>query len=267
MSPTSSSPESDHRDDLSTEPVSEPTDDRRRSELVTALGAVRHRIADVCGSVGRDPRNVTLIAVTKTYPARDVVTLAQLGVRDVGESRDQEAVGKVVEVAERLQALTEQVPSPSWHFVGRIQSRKCRSIAQYASTVHSIDRAEIAERLAAAVREAQRPSLEVFIQLSLDGDPDRGGVAAGQVAALAAVVGEHAELQLRGLMAVAPVGADPDVAFAELRAASQQLQREHPAADGISAGMSSDLDAALRHGATHVRVGSALLGRRAPVIG
>jgi PLP dependent protein len=266
MSPTSSSPESDYRDDFKAEPVSEPTDDRRRSELVTTLGAVRHRIADVCGSVGRDPRQVTLIAVTKTYPARDVVTLVQLGVRDIGESRDQEAADKVVEVTERLGGFGGQVPAPRWHFVGRIQSRKCRSIAQYASTVHSLDRPEIAERLAAAIRDAKRPSLEVFIQLSLDGDPDRGGVVAADVAALAGAVGEHGELQLRGLMAVAPIGADPDAAFAELQVASQQLQADHPEADAISAGMSGDLDSALRHGATHVRVGSALLGRRAPFI-
>jgi pyridoxal phosphate enzyme (YggS family) len=247
--------------------VSDPTDEHRRSALVTALGAVRHRIADVCGSVGRDPRQVTLIAVTKTYPARDVVTLAQLGVHDVGESRDQEAAAKVVEVSERLRGLAEQVAAPRWHFVGRVQSRKARSIARYASAVHSLDRADIAERLAAEVRDAERPRLEVFIQVSLDGDPERGGVVAGEVAGLAGAVSAHHELQLRGVMAVAPMGADPDAAFAELHSASLRLQADHPGADSISAGMSADLDAALRHGATHVRVGSALLGRRDPVIG
>lgn len=247
--------------------MSEPTDDRRRSELVTTLGAVRQRIAEVCASVGRDPRQVTLIAVTKSYPARDVLTLVQLGVRDVGESRDQEAAVKVADVSELLRGLAEPVPAPRWHFVGRIQSRKCRSIARYASVVHSLDRVEIADRLASVLREGQRAALEVFIQLSLDGDPDRGGVLAADVARLAGAVREHGELRLRGLMAVAPIGADPEAAFGELQAASHRLRGEHPSADAISAGMSGDLDAALRHGATHVRVGSALLGRRAPVIG
>ncbi|MEO8889421.1 MAG: YggS family pyridoxal phosphate-dependent enzyme [Jatrophihabitantaceae bacterium] len=246
---------------------SSPEDDRRRSDLVTALGAVRHRIADVCGSVGRDPHQVTLIVVTKTYPARDVVTLAQLGVRDVGESRDQEAVEKLAQVDARLRGLSEQLAPLRWHFVGRVQSRKCRSIAQYASAVHSLDRAEIADRLAAAITESRRPPLEVFLQISLDGDPGRGGVVASDALALGDAVAAHSALRLRGVMAVAPIGADPDRAFADLHEVSDRLRAAHPAAEAISAGMSGDLDAALRHGATHVRVGSALLGRRAPVIG
>lgn len=247
--------------------MSEPTEDRRRSALVTSLGALRQRIAVGCAEAGRDPHQVTLVAVTKTYPAPDVVTLAQLGVRDVGESRDQEAAGKVAEVSELLGHLAEPALPPRWHFVGRIQSRKCRSIARYADAVHSLDRAELVERLAAGIREAERPPLEVFIQLSLDGDPERGGVVAADLAALAGTVSGHGELRLRGLMAVAPLGVDPDAAFADLQAASGQLRSQYPEADAISAGMSSDLEAALRHGATHLRVGSALLGRRTPVIG
>jgi pyridoxal phosphate enzyme (YggS family) len=247
--------------------VIDPSDNKRRSALVTALGAVRNRIAEVCGEVGRDPYSVTLVAVTKTYPATDVVTLAQLGVRDVGESRDQEASAKVGEVAEQLAALEEPVPAPNWHFVGRLQSRKCRSIASYASAVHSLDRAELVERLADAVASAERPPLEVFIQLSLDADPTRGGVVAAEVAELARAVSARRELELRGLMAVAPLGTDPDPAFAELAKQARRLRESYPQADAISAGMSADLDSALRHGATHVRVGSALLGQRGPVIG
>jgi pyridoxal phosphate enzyme (YggS family) len=244
--------------------VTERGDDQRRSELVTALAAVRGRIAEVCASVGRDPRAVTLIAVTKTRPASDVVTLAQLGVRDVGENRDQEAAAKVAEVAGLLEPT---VAHPHWHFLGQIQSRKVRSIASYAGTVHSVDRVEIATRLADAVAAGERECLDVFVQLSLDGDPARGGVPAAQMPAVAEAVASRPELRLRGLMAVAPLGADPDAAFAELAEVSVQLRVDHPSADAISAGMSADLDAALRHGATHVRVGTALLGRRAPVIG
>ena len=252
-----------------------PSDDQRRSELVTALGAVRGRITEVCASVGRDPRAVTLIAVTKTRPASDVVTLARLGVRDVGENRDQEAAAKVAEVGRLLEPTA---PRPHWHFLGQIQSRKCRSIASYAGTVHSVDRVEIIGRLADAVaaRERDRTDrtdrtertahLDVFVQLSLDGDPSRGGVVATELQPVADAVASRPELRLRGLMAVAPLGADPDAAFAALAVASARLRESHPGADAISAGMSADLDAALRNGATHVRVGTALLGRRPPVI-
>jgi len=246
--------------------VTGPGDDQRRSELVSALAAVRGRITEICESVGRDPRAVTLIAVTKTRPASDVVTLARLGVRDVGENRDQEAAAKVAEVARLLEPAS---PRPHWHFLGQIQSRKCRSIASYAGTVHSVDRVEIVGRLADAVA-ARAPHgadrLDVFVQLSLDGDPARGGVVATQLPAVTDAVAARPELRLRGLMAVAPLGADPDAAFADLAAASLQLRESHPEADSISAGMSADLDAALRNGATHVRVGTALLGRRPPVI-
>ena len=242
-------------------------DDGRRSELVSSLGAVRSRIAEVCASCGRNPREITLIAVTKTYPAADVLTLARLGVRDVGESRDQEATAKVAEVAALLAEPGEQPAPPDWHFLGRIQSRKCRSIARYAHAVHSLDRAELATRLADAVAELGRSPIEVFVQLSLDGDPGRGGVVADDIAALADAVAARPELSLRGVMAVAPLGAEPDAAFAEVQRVSARLREQHPGAESISAGMSADFEAALRHGATHVRIGTALLGRRAAVIG
>jgi pyridoxal phosphate enzyme (YggS family) len=236
--------------------------DERRAELVGALGAVRNRIAAGCAAAGRDPHEITLVAVTKTYPAHDVVTLARLGVHDVGESRDQEAAAKAAAVA----AALGPDERPRWHFVGRLQSRKCRSVAGYAAAVHSLDRPVLVDRLAAAVRDAQRPPLDVFVQVSLDGDPERGGVPGDGVAALADAVAAAAQLRLRGLMAVAPLGTDPDVAFEQLLAQSERLRERHPGADAISAGMSTDLEAALRHGATHVRVGSALLGRRPPLI-
>ncbi|MDT4932548.1 MAG: dependent protein, partial [Pseudonocardiales bacterium] len=236
----------------------------RRAELVRGLGAVRRRIADACAAAGRDPRSITLVAVTKTRPAADVVTLAALGVLDVGESRDQEAVPKVAEVRG---LLASGAPQPRWHFVGQLQSRKTRSVAGYAHAVHSLDRPALVERLADGVRQVGRPPREVFIQVSLDGDPDRGGVEVAGLLPLAGEVAARPELLLRGVMAVAPLGADPDAAFAGLAAASARLRAEFPHADAISAGMSADLDQAIRHGSTHVRVGSALLGRRAQVFG
>lgn len=241
-----------------------PGDGERRAELVGGLAAVRTRLADACADAGRDPRSVTLVAVTKTYPAGDVVTLVELGVLDVGESRDQEAVAKVAAVRSALPLGSIE---PRWHFVGRLQSRKARSVASYATAVHSLDRAELVDRLSDGVARAGRPPLQVFIQVSLDGDPTRGGVLPAGVPALADAVAADPHLVLRGLMAVAPMGADPDAAFSRLADVSATLRAEHPDADAISAGMSGDLAAAVRHGSTHVRVGTALLGRRPPLFG
>ncbi len=238
-------------------------DERRRAELVTALGAVRARIADACSAAGRDPRAVTLMAVTKTFPASDVAVLARIGVTDIGENRDQEAAPKVAATA----ALLGDVPSPRWHFVGRLQSRKCRSVASYASAVHSVDRAELAGKLADGAVAAGRSRLEIFVQVSLDGDPERGGVAVEAVPDVAAAVAARRELRLRGVMAVPPLDTDPEREFARLLEVSLALREQYPDADAISAGMSHDLEAAVKHGSTHVRVGTALLGRREQVFG
>jgi hypothetical protein len=238
-------------------------DERRRAELVTALGAVRARIATACAAGDRDPSTVTLVAVTKTRPAADVAALARIGVLDVGESRDQEAVEKVRAAAQLLAGH----PRPRWHFVGRLQSRKCRSVASYADAVHSLDRTELVAKLADGVTAAGRPPLEVFVQLSLDGDPDRGGAPIDRLGELAAAVALRPELRLGGVMAVPPMGSDPDREFARLAEISLVLRAEHPAATSISAGMSDDFEMAVKHGSTHVRVGSALLGRRGPVFG
>jgi hypothetical protein len=236
-------------------------DDDRRAELVGSLGAVRARIADACASVGRDPREVTLIAVTKTYPATDVVTLARLGVVDIGESKDQEARAKIAE----LGAPPFEPVELRWHLVGRLQTNKARSVVGYASAVHSVDRAKLARALAEAAAGSERSDpLDVFVQVSLDDDPDRGGVMSDKLAALADLIAERAELHLLGVMAVPPIDADPDSAFERVRELSERVRSAHPGAAAISAGMSGDLEAAVRNGATHVRVGTALLGRRAP---
>ena len=235
--------------------------DERTAELVGSLAAVRARIADACESVGRDSRTVTLVAVTKTYPASDVVALAQLGVHDLGEAKDQEARTKAAE-------LVATHPQLRWHLVGRLQTNKATSVVGYAHAVHSVDRAKLARALAdAAAKQERSDPLEVFVQVSLDGDPERGGVTPADLDQLADEVAQRPELALRGLMAVAPIDADPDQAFATLAQLSERVQRAHPGAQSISAGMSHDLEAAIRNGATHVRVGTALLGRRPPVFG
>ncbi|MFF0720900.1 YggS family pyridoxal phosphate-dependent enzyme [Micromonospora sp. NPDC003816] len=232
----------------------------RRAELAAGLARVRARIADACAASGRDRADVTMIAVTKTYPAADVVALAGLGVTDVGENRDQEAAPKAAEVAAAGAA-------PRWHFVGRLQRNKVKSVLRYADMVQSVDSVRLASTVAAAAAGRDRP-LEVLVQVSIDGDPSRGGavpscadpdLGLGPVTeAVAAADG----LRLSGLMAVAPLGWEPERAFARLADLAAEVRATHPGATVLSAGMSGDLEAAIGHGATHVRVGSALLGMR-----
>jgi len=237
-----------------------PVGDPRSDEVRRNLASVRRRIAEACEAAGRTPRDITLVAVTKFFPATDAALLFRAGVTDLGESRDQEASVKARQVAELLDSSSAG-PRPRWHFVGRLQTNKARSVARYADVVHSVDRLELVAALAAGAEQAQR-SIEVLIQLSLDGDTSRGGALATDLEALADAISAHVHLILGGVMAIAPMDADPDEAFSDLAAASERLRERRPAASVISAGMSGDLEAAIRQGATHVRIGTALLGRR-----
>jgi len=238
--------------------------DSREVELAANLATVRERIAAACAAAGRPSDEVTLVAVTKTYPAADVVRLAALGVPDIGENRDQEAAPKAAEVA----AAGARV---RWHFVGRLQRNKARSVAGYADLVHSVDSVRLARALAEAARERPAP-LGVLVQVSLDGDASRGGAVPDgpqdldvDVDRVADAVAEAGSLALRGVMAVAPMGWEPAAAFARLAEVAQRLRQRYPEAVVISAGMSGDLEAAVEYGATHVRIGAALLGNRAPL--
>jgi pyridoxal phosphate enzyme (YggS family) len=239
--------------------MSRPDDDRRRAELVTALGSVRSRIAEACEAVGRDARDVTLVAVTKTFPASDVAALVGLGVVDIGENKDQEARAKINELAGPPLGIR-------WHMVGRLQSNKARSVASYAHAVHTVDRAKLVRALADAAADRFEPH-DVFVQVSMDGDPARGGVEIERVNELADAIAARTELRLCGVMAVLPLGTDPEEGYARLADVSATLRERHPDAAAISAGMSGDLEAAVRHGSTHIRVGTALLGRREQILG
>jgi pyridoxal phosphate enzyme (YggS family) len=249
----------------------------RREELAAGLARVHDRIAAACAAAGRDPAEVTLIVVTKTYPASDVLLLAELGVTDVGENRDQEAAGKAAEVRAGLAALAGGA-GPRWHFVGQLQRNKAKSVVRYADMVQSVDSVRLATALAEASRRHRDRALDVLVQISLDGDPHRGGALTTADAAadsdasrdrglpaVAEAVAGAGSLRLRGLMAVAPMSWDPDDAFARLAEVAAGLRADHPEASVLSAGMSDDLEAAVAHGATHVRVGSAVLGKRAPL--
>jgi pyridoxal phosphate enzyme (YggS family) len=226
----------------------------REQELAASLSAVRLRLRDACASAGRDPAEVTLIAVSKTRPASDVAVLRDLGVTDFGESRDQEAGPKAAEV-----------PDVRWHFVGRLQTNKAVRVARYADVVHSVDRSALVAALGTAAARVDR-RLDVLLQISLDGDPARAGAPAEQVPALAAQVASTDGLRLAGVMAVPPVDADPRVAFGVLAEVARRVQADHPGATAISAGMTADLEQAVAAGATMVRVGTALFGRRPPLL-
>jgi PLP dependent protein len=231
--------------------VSEPG---RREELARRLADVHGRMAKACEAAGRDVSELTLIAVTKTRPASDVRLLAGLGVGDVGENRDAEAAPKAAECADL---------DLTWHFVGQLQTNKAASVVRYASVVHSVDRLRLVRALGRAARGAGRV-VECLIEVSLDGDPARGGAVAGDVPALADALAAEDGLVLGGVMAVAPLSMEPADAFARLRASAAAVRAVRPAATVISAGMSGDLEAAVEAGATHLRIGTALLGDREP---
>ena len=226
----------------------------RRQEIAANLGAVQERIARACEAAGRDADTVQLVVVTKFFPATDVRILADLGVTDVGENRHQEAQEKAAECAD--------LPL-RWHFIGGLQSNKAAAVARYADVVESVDRASLIARLARGAGETER-RVDVLLQVSLDppGRDHRAGADPASLVDLAADVEAADALHLRGLMAVAPLDADPADAFARLATIRAEFLDQTPAATLLSAGMSADLEAAIAIGATHVRVGSAVLGSR-----
>lgn len=226
----------------------------RREEVAAGLAAVRGRIEVACADAGRDPAEVRLVVVTKYFPASDVRLLADLGVTDVGENRHQEAQAKAAECADL--GLT-------WHFIGGLQSNKAAAVASYADVVESVDRAKLLAGLERGAHERDRV-LDVLLQVSLDppGRDGRAGADPEGLGDLAAAVEAAQLLRLRGLMAVAPLGEDPAVAFGRLAEVRRGFLAGHPDATWLSAGMSGDLEHAVRHGATHVRIGSAVLGPR-----
>ncbi|MFF3456176.1 YggS family pyridoxal phosphate-dependent enzyme [Streptomyces sp. NPDC002730] len=232
----------------------------RKSELARGLAMVEERIASACAAAGRKREEVTLIVVTKTYPASDVRLLHELGVRHVAENRDQEAAPKAGACSD-LDLI--------WHFVGQLQTNKVRSVAGYADVVQSVDRLKLVSSLSAAGVRAER-ELGCLIQVALDAESgergERGGVAPDGIEELAAAVAESPGLRLDGLMTVAPLAGPyagrQQAAFERLVEFSSSLRAGHPAANMVSAGMSADLEEAVAAGATHVRVGTAVLGVR-----
>jgi pyridoxal phosphate enzyme (YggS family) len=230
------------------------SDPGRREELALRLAGVRRRMARACEAAGRDVSELTLIAVTKTRPASDVRLLHELGLADVGENRDAEAAPKAAQCADL---------NLTWHFIGQLQTNKAASVVRYASVVHSVDRPRLVRALGRAARAAGRV-VECLVEVSLDGDPARGGAVAGDVPALAEALAAEEGLTLGGVMAVAPLSMAPADAFTRLLVSAAAVRAVSPGATVVSAGMSGDLEAAVGAGATHLRIGTALLGDRGP---
>jgi PLP dependent protein len=226
----------------------------RLAELTASLAALRATIAAACAEAGRSPADVHLVAVTKTFPVRDILLLHQLGVADIGENKDQEAVPKVAACAAAGIHLR-------WHFVGQLQVNKAASVARYAYMVHSVDRVRLVDALSRRAVTAGR-QVRCLVQVSLDAEPGRGGAEPGQVLDLAGAIAEREGLELAGVMAIAPLGQPARPAYARLREIAEMVRSAHPGAQVISAGMSGDLGDAIAEGATHVRIGTALLGSR-----
>ena len=237
----------------------------RGSELAEALDGLRQRLASAADAAGRDPSEIELLPVTKFFPASDVNELVRIGCRAFGESREQEASRKIAEVE-----AMNYTGAIRWHMIGRIQRKKARAVANWAYAAHSVDGIPLAEALgrggAPAVEEGRRAEpLRVYVQVSLDGDEARGGVDAGRpdlVDELCTLIDSTGGLEFAGLMAVPPLGSDADESFARLESERDRVQASYQQRLGLSAGMSGDLETAVRHGSTCLRVGTALLGQR-----
>jgi pyridoxal phosphate enzyme (YggS family) len=242
--------------------MAEQMSDARRDELAANLDAVRRRIEAAASAAGRDPAEVTLVAVTKFFPASDVRLLAELGVTDVGENRHQEAQEKAAQFRDQCQDVRVR-----WHFIGGLQSNKAAAVTAYADVVESVDRLKLVGALDRGAHERAH-EVDALLQVSLDppgpsqGHRGRSGADPGDLDRLAAAVEEAGMLRLRGLMAVAPLGEDPATAYSRLAEIRQRFVATHPEATWLSAGMSADLEAAVEAGATHVRLGTAVLGPR-----
>ena len=219
---------------------------KRHDEIEIHLREVRERIVAAAYASRRNPSEITLIAVTKTFPINDIVILKDLGIKDFGENRDGDAAPKARAV------------SGTWHFQGQIQSNKLKSICAWAHVLHSLDNARHFEIIE---KTAVHP-LQIFLQVNLDANPTRGGVSFDSLFRLGEVVEKNSTHTLAGLMAVAPLGIDAEMSFSQLAAIRIAFLKEFPKARALSAGMSGDFEIAIAHGATHLRIGSSILGSR-----
>lgn len=237
----------------------------RAAELARTLADLRARVEQAATAAGRDPADVELLPVTKFFPVSDIVELIRLGCREFGESREQEASSKVAAIA-----ADNHTDVIRWHMIGSIQRKKAKAVASWAHTAHSVDGGPLLEALGRAATTAlddgvRSTPLKVYLQLSLDGDPERGGVDVNQpdlVDELCGLADAAPGLDFVGLMSIPPRDADAAESFTRLASEHRRIQAFYQQRLGLSAGMSGDLEMAVRHGSTCVRVGTALMGER-----
>ena len=225
----------------------------RKDQILSNLESVKEKISAAAQAAGRSPSEITLIAVTKTFPVSDLEILYELGVRNFGENRDQEAAPKVGVLPADI----------TWHFQGGIQSNKLKSISTWASVIHSVDEFKYAQMIS---QFSVGKTKEIFIQVSLDTLPQsREGVDPADLMQLAEQIKSLPNLEVKGLMAVAPLDQPTEQAFVRLQQIQQKFIQLYPAASSLSSGMSGDYELAISLGATHVRIGSSILGNRSPI--
>ncbi len=225
------------------------------TELGQRYQAIVKAIATAATSANRDPKEITLVVVSKNHPYQLVLDLLELGARDFGENRDQEASVKAKQIA------NESETDFSWHFIGQLQTNKVKSVLEYASFLHSLDRPSLLDELIKRTVDRSIP-LKVFVQVNMTEDLERGGVNPVDLMAFAERVLASPGLELMGLMGVGGLDAAPEREFERLALLSSQLQQLAPSADRLSMGMSGDFEAAIAHGATHLRIGTAITGNR-----
>ncbi len=231
------------------------TDAARVAEISLALNHIEGRINQACLLAARSRDDVTLIAVTKTYPISDVHILQGCGIKNFGENRDSEGV-------EKSSVFHETYGRAIWHYQGEIQSKKIGSISRWADAVHSLDDLAHIQKFDRTLEVLGGKSLEVFIQVSLDGNPARSGLQPSEVLLACQAVAESSHLQLMGVMTVPPVESDPEKSFSRIAEVAESVKKEFPMAGYLSAGMSGDFEVAIAYGATHIRIGSQILGPR-----
>lgn len=223
--------------------------------IAERYGDALSRIRAAADAANRDAAEVTLVVVTKNHPAELVLELLACGARHFGENRDQEA-------APKAEAVRAQSPiAHDWHFVGQLQSNKVKSMLDYTSVLHSLDRPSL---LAELVKQLDRreQTLDVFIELNLTDDPGRGGIQPANLEEFAESVLGQPRLNLLGVMGVVGLGVEPERDFERIRQSSELLRRLSSDSRFISAGMSGDFETAIAFGATHLRIGSAITGPR-----
>ncbi len=225
------------------------------SELAQRYNQIVERVASSAAASGKSAADITLVVVTKNHPPQVVLDLISLGARDFGENRDQEAAPKAKEV------LASSGEDMRWHFVGQLQTNKVRSVLEYADIIHSLDRESLLVELQKRTIDRAKP-LGVFIQVNLTEDPARGGVRVNDLDDFATKVLGSQGLRLEGLMGVGGLDKDPAVEFERLAGLSAKIQDLAPEAKGLSMGMSADFEVAIGYGATHLRIGSAITGKR-----